>query len=867
VVARPAEGVARMALSRDGERLATGGPDGTVRVWDVAGRAEPQTIVPFRAEVTGLAFSADGRRLAMAGYLLLRVCDVATGRFVADAPSNGARITALAWGPDGRVLAAGQGHGARLWNADALTLLREVEPVPLDITSLVFRPDGQRIAVAGVGRYAVQAEVATGRQLHSLQLAHDQRVMGGVAYSPDGRRLASGSEDGSVQTWEADTGKEDRRPVLFRGHSGPVNCLTYSPDGTRLATGGADRTARVWDVATGKELLTLRLPSPVRGVIFSPDGDALYTQDTEAVRVWETWGPQESSGPNRWLRAALAYGSAGDWDRARQRLDRAAALASDAAAVALARSWVEARSGRPDEAQAARAEAARLSQVPPLNPATGWPNRTLPAALAPEQRRVALDALRVLEDAERARPQRDAGAAADFWRACGLGRCALRDWPGAAADLTVALSRDPDDWAARQARARVRAELDQWEGAEADCTAALEARPEGWECWYLRALTRFVRLRNAEAEADLTEALARGGDGSAVRRARILLGRKLGLWDHVLADATAVLKTQLFDLSMLLARAEAYEGLGRLEEAAADWAIVAKFAPGDLSAPLGLARLRLRRQEWDQAADDFVKLAQRHPGCYLEVEASYARAGAGERATEFYARLLRLEPDDMDLRRAAALLPARFSRWEEAAAGFATLIEREPGADANVWFDHVSLRVLVGDREGYRKATTAMLKRAEEKKDLWGFLLARACTLAPLPAEDIKRAARIAEPDLAQYGNWQALVVRGALEVRAGQPGRAVPPLRQVLTEMPQWEGSVIPRMWLALALHAQGQKEEARAELAAAREVLDRWGKEMPRKAKPGTVALDDHSWLEAQILRREVEVVVGGKKAEGPN
>jgi tetratricopeptide (TPR) repeat protein len=275
----------------------------------------------------------------------------------------------------------------------------------------------------------------------------------------------------------------------------------------------------------------------------------------------------------------------------------------------------------------------------------------------------------------------------------------------------------------------------------------------------------------------------------------------------------------------------------------------------------------LRRKEWDQAADDFARMIQRHPGYAMIVERAYAEAGAGERASEFYARLLRLRPDDMQVRHNAGLLPAWFSRWTEAAGEYAALIERKPGADADTWFEHACLRLLTGDRDGYRKVADLMLKRGEEKKDLRPYLVARACALAPLPAEDVKRAARLAEAELAQNGqaHW-SLLLRGALEVRAGQPDRAVPLLHQALKPASNWEGIVLVRLWLALALHAQGKEEDARTELGAAVETLDRWGKEMPTTVNLGTTPLHVHDWMEAQILRREAEAVIARKKADAP-
>jgi WD40 repeat protein/tetratricopeptide (TPR) repeat protein len=767
-VARPAEeGIARLALSRDGERLATSGAAGRVEVWDTARGANLLTIHPFRALLTGLAFSADGQRLAVGGVGgLLSVRDAATGRELGAPPAaDHMTFSALAYSPDGRVLAAAQGQRVRLWDADAMTVLRDAAATyEAEVTSIAFRPDGRRIAVAGKGQLVTQVEVATGRTLGDLRHLHEARVLGGVACSPDGRRLASACEDGTVQTWEAETLYEtDRRLVLFKGHSGPVNCLAYSPDGRRLATGGDDRTVRVWGAATGKELLTLRLPGPVRGLTFSPLGDALFAHDGEAVRVWETWPLREATGPNRWLRLALAHGSAGEWGKAREQLDRAAALAPVDPAVALARSWVETRAGRAAEARALREKVVQVTRLPPLDAAIGWgKGQTLPAPLAPERRRAAQEALGVLEQAERSAPHRDSAATADFWKACGWAHCAVRDWPAAVADFDLALFHDPKDWATRQARARVRLEEGKWTEAEADCTACLEAHPDNWECWYLRALARFYLERKDETVADLTEALEHGGDGPAVRFWRASLCRVLRQWDRVVADTTEVLKKRPTDKEMLSDRAVAHEGLRNIDAAAADWTAVAALAPNDYFARMGLNRVHLWRKEWDQAAEGFAKTIQSVPSLHVDVEAAYVQVGVAERTSEFYAQLLRLLPDDMQVRRASGLFAVRFSRWKEAAADYTTVTERQTNADADTWFEHACLRLLVNDREGHRKAVALMLKRGEEKKDLRPFLVARACTLAPLPAEDVKRAAQLADAELAENSEaFWSLMQRG----------------------------------------------------------------------------------------------------------
>jgi WD40 repeat protein/serine/threonine protein kinase len=107
-----------------------------------------------------------------------------------------------------------------------------------------------------------------------------------VALSPDGTRVATGSQDGTVKLWDAGTGRESR---TLSGHTGGVWSVAYSPDGTRLATGGADNTAKVCDATTGREILTLKgHTGEVHTVAFSFDGKHLVTGSGDrTAKVWD----------------------------------------------------------------------------------------------------------------------------------------------------------------------------------------------------------------------------------------------------------------------------------------------------------------------------------------------------------------------------------------------------------------------------------------------------------------------------------------------------------------------------------------------------------------------------------------------------
>ncbi len=288
--------IVALAFAPNGDRIATIGRDGALRLWNTTNGKE---LASFRApDGVAVSFAEKGKAILW--------CDAGGRLYRCDAGQRGddregrhqrihkfelnpsERIDVVAFTADGSAAVAGSsGNYVQFWGRERqLQLSGGIHAVALD-------HDGQRLAVNNGPSGIYLQDIGGPQQARRLVGSFGADAVRSLAFSPDGRLLAAGDFDNRIHLWDTNSGREmflleGHRRMPISGRNG-VFCLAFSPDGSRLASGAADGVVRVWDVQSGKELAHgAGHGGRVRAVAFAPDGKCLASAGGDnALRLWD----------------------------------------------------------------------------------------------------------------------------------------------------------------------------------------------------------------------------------------------------------------------------------------------------------------------------------------------------------------------------------------------------------------------------------------------------------------------------------------------------------------------------------------------------------------------------------------------------
>jgi len=281
-----------LAFAPDGQRLAMGSDDGTVKLWRVASRKLDSTIHLHKGPVWGTSISSDGQILAT-GHDdgSVHIVDLATEKELSSF-ETGSAIRSLEFAPGGHTLATGSRTGqVAVWNADTGKKLATMEGHEGIVADLAFSPDGTVLGTAGSDKTARIWNVDTGRE--RMRLDSPTGGLLAISISGDGQLIATGGWDKVVRVWEMSSGSQKG---ALEGHAAEIAAVAFAPRGTLLASAGDDREVRLWDASTLKSLPTeVGHTGAVSTLTFAPDGTLASAGRDGTARLWKTGELQAQS--------------------------------------------------------------------------------------------------------------------------------------------------------------------------------------------------------------------------------------------------------------------------------------------------------------------------------------------------------------------------------------------------------------------------------------------------------------------------------------------------------------------------------------------------------------------------------------------
>lgn len=294
-------------FSSDGSKVLTGATDKTANLWDTVSGQELLTFSGHEGLLFSAVFSPDGSKVLTASTdMTAKLWNALTGSELLTFFGHQGVVFSAEFSPDGsKVLTASSDKTAKLWDAVSGTELHTFSRHSDMVNSAVFSPDGRRILTASSDNSAKLWDAVTGRVIRTFS-PHNwvQRLLrfsvgrgdkiNSAAFSPDGSKVLTASNDGKVKLWDAESGKEIRT-FLGHGNGGRgagVRSAVFSTDGRKILTASEDGAAMLWDAESGQELHTFSGPLTwVRSAEFSSDGSkVVISSDEGTAKIWALYG-------------------------------------------------------------------------------------------------------------------------------------------------------------------------------------------------------------------------------------------------------------------------------------------------------------------------------------------------------------------------------------------------------------------------------------------------------------------------------------------------------------------------------------------------------------------------------------------------
>jgi WD40 repeat protein len=319
------EWIGTVEWSPDGERIASAGGDGVIRIWEASSE---RNLVTYRGHADGplsriftkiwqASWSPDGQYIASSGSgPTVRIWEASTGKDILLYHGHAAidpllDTFALDWSPDGtRIVSACSfrytDHTVHIWNAATGSILLKYAGYKVNniikgsfsVTNLAWSPNGQHIASSGSDKNVKKWQPDPTTTNTSIQVWNPntgQHILTcegistwfyDVAWSPDNKYIAAAGSNKEVGIWDATTGKN---VFTYTGHTKEVRAVGWSPDGSLIASAGNDNTVQLWRPFTGELLFVYRKHTDnVTTLAWSPEGKRIASAGVDkTVRIWQ----------------------------------------------------------------------------------------------------------------------------------------------------------------------------------------------------------------------------------------------------------------------------------------------------------------------------------------------------------------------------------------------------------------------------------------------------------------------------------------------------------------------------------------------------------------------------------------------------